>query len=161
MTDLATYYASAPTDEVAIATLRIITPGLPEIRLCDGFEDFNFGVDGVLQPFEACQLTVALPAKNTSGQQTLSFGTGGIVDLAQQRVDAAIAADEVITLVFAEYFLSDRMNPTTRPLTMVLHGGQFAGDDMEFAGSYQDLLNLRWSREMYTTENAPGLRYMT
>ena len=44
---------------------------------------------------------------------------------------------------------------------MVLQGGQFAGDDLQFEGSYQDLLNMRWSREMYTTENAPGLRYLT
>ena len=161
MTTQETWYASAPTSEVAIATLRIITPGEPEIRICDGFEDFNFGVDGVLQPFEACQLTITLPAKNTSGQQTLSFGTGGIVDLAQQRVDAAIAADAVITLVFAEYLISDRMTPMSRPLVMVLQGGQFAGDDLQFEGSYQDLLNMRWSREMYTTENAPGLRYLT
>lgn len=161
MTILETYYASAPTDQIAVATLRITTPGLPEIRLCDGFEDFNFGIDGALYPFEACQLAINLPAKNTSGQQTLGFGTGGIVDLAQQCVDAAIAADTVITLVFAEYFLSDRMNPTSRPLIMTLQGGQFAGDDMQFEGSYQDLLNLRWPREMYTTESAPGLRYIT
>lgn len=161
MTDKDVYNASAPTDEVAIATLRIITPGQPEIRICDGFEDFNFGIDGVLQPFEACQLAINLPARNTSGQQSLTFGTGGINDLAEQWVDAAIAADAVITMIFAEYFLSDRMNPNSRPLRMVLQGGQFVGDDMQFEGSYQDLLNMRWPRELYTTETAPGLRYMT
>lgn len=161
MNILETYYASAPTDQIAVATLRIITPGLPEVRLCDGFENFNFGVDGVLQPFEACHLVIALPAKNTSGQQVLSFGTGGIVDVARQYVDAANEADEVITLVFAEYLLSDRMTPMSRPLVMTNQGGQFAGDDLDFAGSYQDLLNFRWPRDMYTTEKAPGLRYMT
>lgn len=161
MTTQDVWHASAPTDDVAVATLRFITPGQPEIRICDGFEDLNFGIDGVLQPFEACQLTITLPAKNTSGQQTLAFGTGGINDLAQQRVDAAIAADSIVTLVFAEYLISDRMTPMSRPLTMVLQGGQFAGDDLQFEGSYQDLLNMRWSREMYTTETAPGLRYIT
>jgi hypothetical protein len=63
--------------------------------------------------------------------------------------------------VFAEYLFSDRTTPMSRPLTMVLQGGQFAGDDIQFEGSYQDLLNMRWSREMYTTETAPGLRYIT
>lgn len=161
MSETEVYYASAPTDEVAVATLRFITPGQPEIRICDGFEDLNFGVDGVLQPFEACQLTITLPAKNTSGQQTLAFGTGGINDQVQQRVDVTIASDAVVTLVFAEYLISDRMNPMSRPLTMELQGGQFAGDDVQFEGSYQDLLNMRWSRELYTTLTAPGLRYMT
>jgi len=161
MTDKDVYNASAPTDEVSVATLRIVIPGQPEIRICDGFEDFNFGIDGVLQPFEACQLVLNLPAKNTSGQQTLTFGTGGIVNTVQQYVDAAIAADVPISMIFAEYFISDRMTPNARPLTMILQGGQFAGDDMQFEGSYQDLLNLRWSRQMYTTETAPGLRYFT
>src|SRR5690606_20410851 len=161
MSETEIYYASAPSDRLAIATLRVITPGEPEIRICDGFEDFNFGVDGVLQPFEACQLVIKLPAKNTSGQQALTFGTGGINHIAQQKVDAAIAADVAVTLVFAEYFLHDRMTPMSRPLTMPLHGVQFADIDIQFEGSYQDLLNLRWSREIYTTDNAPGLRYIT
>lgn len=161
MTETAVYYASAPTDELAIATFQFLAPGQDPIRICDGFENFNFGVSGVLQPFEACQLTVTLPARNTTGQQTLVFGTGGINDLAQMRVDAAISANAVVTLVFAEYLISDRMNPMSRPLTMVLQGGQFAGDDVQFEGSYQDLLNMRWPHDLYTTVTAPGLRYMT
>ena len=161
MSEAEIYYASAPIDEIAVATLRLLTPGKPEIRICDGFEDLNFGIDGVLQPFEACQLVINLPAKNTSGQQTLVFGTGGINHIAQQHVDTAIASDAVIGLVFAEYLVSDRMNPMSRPLTMVLQGGRFAGDDLQFEGSYQDLLNMRWPRDMYTTLTAPGVRYIT
>ncbi len=161
MTLLATYYASAPTDEVKICALRVLVPGHDEIRICDGFEDQSLGVNGVLQPFTAASLAITLPSRNTTGQQVLSFGMAGVDGVAQRNIDDALEADVIVTLEFLEYFVSDKMNPVSRPLTMVLQGGVFQDGQLQFDGSYQDLLNRRWPWELYTTENAPGLRYMS
>lgn len=162
MTTLSEYYASAPTDELKINTLVIDAreAGKGFLRLCDGFEDQNLGVEGVLVPFEACSLSVSLPARNTSGQQELAFSVGGANHIAQEYIDAATETDALITMRFREYFISDKMNPVSE-IEMVLVGGAFEGDMCQFTGSFQDLLNLRWPRQLYTINNAPGLQYFT
>lgn len=163
MTTLSEWYASAPTHELMISALTIDgrEGGGAEdyVRLCDGFEDMNLGVDGVLQPFQACSLALSLPARNTSGQQELTFAVGGINPQAQAYVDAATEAGTPITIRLRQYMLTDKMNPANE-LELKLKGGVFEGEQAQFVGSYQDLLNQRWPRELYTTINAPGLVYM-
>ena len=60
MTILAEWYASAPTDDVAISTLEIRVPGMEPLRICNGFEDQVLGVDGVMVLFEAGPLSVEI-----------------------------------------------------------------------------------------------------
>lgn len=157
---LSVVYASAPTDELIIQSLEIIIPGVETTRICNGFTDYSLGIDGVLVPFEPGGLTVSLPAKNTTGQQTLAFGFSGVNGRAQRNVDAALAANVIVIMNYREYLLSDLMNPAHRPYRMELSGGSFEFDTVSFEGSYYDLLNTRWPRFRYTTETAPGLRYM-
>lgn len=160
MTAVAIWYASAPTDEVAIATIEINVPGKPPIRVCNGFEDQYLGVDGVPQLFEAGSLSVSLPAKNTTGQQTLRFGIAGVDGIAQRHVDDALAAGEVVTMTYRMYLASDTSAPAERPRVMTVVGGHFEGGEVVFEGSYFDLLNSAWPRERYTAETAPGIQYL-
>lgn len=161
MTAVAVWYASAPTDEVAIATIEIQVPGKDPIRICNGFDDLWLGVDGTPQFFEAGSLSVALPAKNTTGQQTLRFGIPGVNGIAQRHVDEALEADEVVTMIYRMYLLSDTSAPAERPRVMTVNGGHFEGFEAVFEGSYYDLLNSRWPRDSYTAETAPGLKYLS
>lgn len=161
MTILKTVYASAPTDEILIPTLEIRVPGMEPLRICNGYEDRWPYVDGVPQFFEAGPLSVALPAKNTTGQQTLRFGVSGVEGIAQRYVDAALESGEVSTMVFREYLLSDPTAPARMPYVMTIVGGAFEGPDATFEGSYYDLLNSAWPRERYTAETAPGIEYLS
>lgn len=161
MTILATVYASAPTDELIIPTLEIRVPGLDPLRICNGFEDQWLYVDGVPQLFEAGPLSISLPSKNSTGQQTLRFGVSGVEGQAQRYVDAALAASGPSTMVFREYLLSDRTAPARRPYVMTIVGGAFEGAGATFEGSYYDLLNSAWPRERYTDESAPGIKYLS
>lgn len=160
MTMVAVWYASAPTDEVAIASLEINVPGHDPIRICNGYEDQWLGIDGVYRFFEAGSLSVALPAKNTTGQQTLSFGVPGVNGIAQRYVDDALEAGEVVTMTYRMYLVSDKSAPAERPRVMTVVGGGFEGADATFEGSYYDLLNSAWPRERYTVESAPGVQYL-
>lgn len=160
MTILAVVYASAPTDEVIIPTLEIQLPGGAPIRICVGFEDQYLGVDGAYQMFEAGSLSISLPSKNTSGQQTLAFGVAGVNGRAQRYVDQALESGVRIPLIYREYLESDKSAPARRPYTLVLSGGEFEGDEAQFEASYYDLLNTSWPRERYTAATAPGLRYL-
>src|SRR5690554_4357054 len=98
MTEVAVWYASAPTDEVAIASIEVNVPGKEPIRICNGFEDHWLGVDGVLRLFESGSLSVSLPARNATGQQTLRFGVPGVSGVAQRYVDDALATGEIVTM---------------------------------------------------------------
>jgi len=160
MTILSVVYASAPAGEVIIATLEIVVPGHPPIRICDGFENHMLGVDGQLVQFEAGSLQVALPARNTRGQQTLSFGVSNVNGIAQRYVDDALEAGELVRLIYRAYLESDKSAPAERPRTMTLTGGQFERGEAVFEAGYYDLLNAAWPRERYTAESAPGLKYL-
>lgn len=159
MTILSVVYASAPTDEVIIPTLEI---GLPTqlVRVCTGFEDQLLGVNGEMVWFQAGNLQVALPAKSTTGQQTLSFGVWNVNEQAQRYVQEALDSGLQVNVTYREYLVSDKSAPASRPLAMVLTGGIFEGDEVQFEASYQDILNTAWPRERFTSETAPGLRYL-
>lgn len=160
MTILAVAYASAPTDEVIIPSLQIVVPGEPIIRICNGYENQLLGVDGVLQEFEAGTLSISLPSKDTSGQQMLAFGISNVNGEVQRLLDKAIASNEQIPLVYAEYLLSDPSAPAKRPYRLTVTGGTLKGGDAQIQASYYDLLNSAWPRERYTSKTAPGVRYM-
>lgn len=160
MTAVAIWYASAPTHEVAISTIEIQIPNKTPIRVCDGFEDLWLTVDGTPRLFEAGSLSVSLPAKNTTGQQTLRFAIAGVNGLAQRHVDDALSAGQPVTMVYRMYLASDTSAPAERPRTMSVIGGSFEGGECVFDCSYYDILNSAWPRERYTAETAPGIVYM-
>lgn len=159
MTILSVVYASAPTDEVIIPTLEIQTPQ-EWLRICTGFEDQLLGVDAEMVWFQAGNLQVALPAKNTSGQQTLKFGVWNVNGRAQRYVQEVLAAGVQVPVIYREYLASDKTAPARQPRVMTLIGGQFEGDEAAFECGYHDLLNARWPRERYTAQTAPGLKYL-
>ncbi|KAA0910689.1 DUF1833 family protein [Pusillimonas sp. ANT_WB101] len=159
MTILSVVYASAPAGETIIPAIKIVVPGRPAIRICADFADHMLGLDGVYESFEGGSLSVSLPAKNASGQQTLRFGVGNVNGQAQRYVDDALEAGSKVTLIYFEYLESDKSAPARRPYTMTIVGGKFEGVEAQFDASYQDLLNYAWPRERYTAESAPGLKY--
>jgi hypothetical protein len=151
-------YASAPTGEVLIPTLEIQTPQ-ETLRICTGFEDHWLGVDGQMALFQAGNLQVALPAKNTSGQQTLKFGLWNVSGRARRYVNEVLESGARAPVIYREYLSSDKSAPAKQPRILSLLGGQFEGDEAVFECGYYDLLNSRWPREPYSAENAPGLKY--
>ena len=160
MTLLSVVYASRPTDEVIIPTLEIQVPGHDPIRICADFDDHMLGVDGQLVQFEGGNLQVALPASNTTGQQTLTFGVSNVNGIAQRYVDDALEAGDRVTIIYREYLVSDPSAPARRPYVMALTGGAFENGEAQFEAGYYDTLNTAWPRDRYTVESAPGLKYL-
>lgn len=159
MSILEVVYASSPTGAIIVPTLEIKTPTQGSIFLCNGFENLLLGVDGVMREFEAGNLEISLPAKDSSGNQSLSFGVYAGNGRAQRYVDEALESGQHVTLIFREYLLSDPSQPAKRPVSMIVRGGQFEGDAVVFDAGYYDILNTRWPRDSYTAETAPGLKY--
>lgn len=160
MSILQEVYASNPAGSMIIPTLEISIAELPSIRICTGFEDKLLGVDGVMQLFEAGSLSITLPNKNTSGMQTLSFGVAGVNEQVQKYFDQALATGQSVKVTYREYLESDMAQPARKPYVMELLGGALEGGEAQLSAGFFDVLNLRWPREIYTAENAPGIRYL-
>lgn len=160
MTYLAVVYASAPSAEVIIPTLELSPPGDEPIRICNGFEDQTVTLEtDQLATFQAGPVEVGLPARNTSGQQRLTFGVANVTGFAQQAVERSLESGARVPVVYREYLHSDLSAPAARPIRMVLTGGVFEGIQLQLTAAYYDLLNTAWPRDRYTAEFAPGLKY--
>ena len=160
-TVLKTVYVSAPTNNSIISTLDIELPGNQHIRLLNGFEEMMLGVDGQLQLFEPCGMDISLPAKNSSGNQSLNFSVGVLNDEeVSKMVAAALDEGQPVYVTYREYLESDHSAPASAPVRMNLLGGEFNDDSLGIEASYYDLLNTAWPRERYTLLNAPGTKYL-
>lgn len=160
MTVLRTWHASAPTDEVQYHTVEINIAGQAPIRIVRGYENMYFGVDGVMRLFEAGGIELALPAKNTTGQQRLNFTLAGIEETIQRYIDGALETDQSVMITYRVYLKSDLTEPAQRRLRMEIKGGQLEGDESVFECGFYDLLNAAWPRPQYDSNNAPGLKYL-
>jgi hypothetical protein len=161
VTILAVVYASAPPAEVLIPTLEITHDSIAPIRLCAGFEDVVAEIeDGSSVRFEATAIGIALPKRDTSGQQHLTFALDGVSGIAQQRLDEALEAGGQVTITYRTYLASDLTAPAEPALVMTLVSGRFERATVQLQAAYYDLLNYAWPRDRYTAEFAPGIKYL-
>lgn len=158
MTILSTVYASAPAAEVIIPTLEIRTP--TPIYTCAGFEDQEVTLeDGTDVTFTASGLDVSLPARNDTGQQTLTFAIENVTGIAQREIELAIENGSRIPVIYRPYLSSDLSAPAEAPIKLNLSGADFRGSTVQVTCSYQDPINTAWPRLRYTADFAPGLVY--
>lgn len=160
MTILEQVYASG--GDVLLNTLELSCSAWAEpILLCDGFEDQACVTeDGRAVTFIASGIAVALPARGTSGGQTLTFAIDNVTGEAQQKVDAALEAEERMVLTYRCYLASDKSAPAEAPYRMTVLSGQIKGPSVQVEAGYYDLINAAWPRDLYTTDFAPGLKYL-
>jgi hypothetical protein len=159
-TALKLLYAGSDLTTVRILTLDIELPGDEHIRLANSYEDHMLGVEGVMQRFEACGMDIALPARDTSGNQYLQFALGVVDGRAHRLISDALDTGKPAYLVYREYLDADTSAPAAAPKRMLITGGDMSGSTLQVEASYFDLLGITWPRDRYTVENAPGTKYM-
>ncbi|MBA1249839.1 DUF1833 family protein [Pseudomonas luteola] len=160
MSVLERLYASGGP-EVIIDTLELSCPAWDEsIYLCRGYEDLVATTEaGATVIFQASGIDIALPKKDNSGDQSLTFAIDNVTGEAQQRIDEALDARASVSLVYRAYVSADLTAPAERPYRMKALGGAMQGTTIQLTAGYYDLLNLAWPRRRYTLAFAPGLRY--
>lgn len=151
--------AGADLTTARIHTLDIELPGGEHVRLALGYENLSLGVDGVAQWFEACQLDLALPNRDTSGNQTLRFSLDLNDGRANRLIRDALESGEPASVVYREYLSIDTSAPAKAPQRMLILGGDLNNNAMQIEGSYYDLLNLLLTRDRFTAAAAPGVKY--
>jgi hypothetical protein len=160
MTVLETVFASGGND-VVIPTLELTCNAWSNtILLCAGFENQTcITEDARTLTFQASGIAVALPKRDTSGMQMLTFAIDNVTGEAQQLIDAALEAGEIINMTFRHYLASDKSAPAANPLRFVVREGSMRGASVQIKAAFFDMINTAWPRRYYTTDFAPGLRY--
>lgn len=154
-------YASAPTDAILLQTLDIRVSGETPVLVCSGYRDVTATLETSEEvTFEAGNLAITLPEKSDSGQQTLNFGIWNATGRAQGIIEAAIESGAQVPIVYREYLASDLSAPQHSPLPFIMVGGEFKGIGLQIEASYYDILNTRWPRQIYDSNNAPGIKYL-
>lgn len=160
MTALEVVYASG--GDIIVSTLEISCPAWNKtLYLVQDYEDFRATTEaGKTVTFLASSIDVALPVKDNSGAQTLTFVIDNVTGEAQQLLDASLAAEARVTLVYREYLASIPGEPADRPYRMTSFGGTMDGPTVQVEAGYYDLINMMWNRDRYTTDFAPGLTHL-
>ncbi|WP_217476620.1 DUF1833 family protein [Stutzerimonas stutzeri] len=160
MTVLEQVYASG--GDVLINTLELSCAAWAEsILLCEGFDNQAcITEDGRAVTFIGSGIAVELPDRGTSGGQTLTFAIDNVTGEAQQNIDAALEAEERMILTYRCYLASDKSAPAEAPYRMTVLDGEINGSTVQVEAGYYDLINSAWPRDLYTTEFAPGLKYL-
>jgi hypothetical protein len=161
MTILETLYASGGPD-VRIITLELTSDAWAEpILICNGFEDQTCVTeDARILTFIAAGIDVALPKKNNTGGQTLTFAIDNITGEAQRLIDDALEAEERVIMTYRTYVSSDKSAPAEAPFRFVVRAGQMQGTAVQVQAGFFDAINTRFPRKLYDMNFAPALRYL-
>ena len=160
MSVLEQVYASG--GDVIIRALEINCAAWAEpILLCDGYDDIAvIDEGGRALIFEAAAFSAVEPERSNSGSETLDFAVDGVLGEAQQKIDAALEAEERITLTARKFLASNLLEPAEKPYRMTILGGEMNGGSVQLQAGFFDLINRQWPRDVYSTEFSPGLRYL-
>lgn len=160
MTILSRLYASGGT-EVLIPTLELeCTAWAAPERICHGFEDITAtDENGVAKTYQAGGIQLALPKRDTTGTQLLTFAVDNVSGRAQQLLDASIEAQARVRLTFRQYLSTDLSAPADRPLKFDVRDMVMQGSVVQITAAFFDLINTAWPRRYYTAEFAPGIKY--
>ncbi|MAD76697.1 MAG: hypothetical protein CML20_18230 [Rheinheimera sp.] len=155
-------YASAPVNDLPIHTLELQADSFGVIRLCNGFDNVNAGIEGgEIVLFEASGMGVSLPSRAVKGRQDLQFQLDNVSGEALEKVDAAKEAGDKVKVIYRVYTASDLTEPAEPPVEMIAVSVQATAMRVNVVASFNDLVNRAWPRDRYTPDVAPGLKYFS
>jgi hypothetical protein len=160
LTILNTIYASG--GDVIIPTLELTCAAWDApLLLCRGYEDHTCTTeDDRTLTFLASAIDVALPAKDNRGAQNLNFAIDNVTGEAQRLIDQALEAEERVILTYREFLASDKSTPAAPPFIFTVLSGRMVGSSVQITAGFFNAIGTAWPRDLYTTEFAPGIKYL-
>ena len=158
---LSRVYASAPTDDAALALMQFDCSAWPApIRLAVSARDETVTLPGgEVATFRWSGLSINLPNQKASGSQDLSFSIGGATADVLIAVDDALDADAPVTATLYLYTQKYRDAPQKTPLTLEVVSIISDDDAVQGGARMRDVVNARFPNLRYTPDNTPGLKY--
>ena len=109
----------------------------------------------------ACGITVALPKRDASGAQSLTFALDGVRPQATQLLRLSRDAGAPVRVTYRPYLYSDLSEPADQPFYFIARKFNAASNHVEITAGLFDLIDMRWPRIVYDSNTAPGLKYIS
>ena len=148
--------ASGGTDAIINSLELTAQSWLEPIWLCDGF------VDTVLagRLARATGMAISLPKKDATGAQQLRFALENVRGEVSSLVRKSIANQETVRLIYRPFVSSDLDNPADNPLHMIVKSVTIKGTTVDVTAGFFNLIDTQYPRRVYSSEFAPGLKYL-
>ena len=104
-------------------------------------------------------MDVALPKRDASGAQNLTFALDGVRPEATRLLRQSHSAGDHINLTYRPYLASDKSEPAEQPYYFIVRSFSAKADHVEVTAGLFDLIDMRWPRIVYDSSTAPGLKY--
>lgn len=154
MSILKRLYASGGP-EIIYTTLEI-TDGVETYWLLKGMEDMILGG----QLYTGLGIDVALPKRNASGMQDLTFAIDNTTGEVGRLLREALSAGRQIIVTLREFTSDDVSVPARNPITFNVKTGSINNSTAQITAGYFDLLNTAWPRRIYDLAVFRGLTYL-
>lgn len=158
---LETVYASV-TDDIQYHTLELQNPAFPDgvLRWVQGFDDKTFYLEnGLLAEFDAMPFAVSLPSSSVRGDQDLQFQLDNISGEVLQSIRTVLSEKTKISVIYRVYLESQNL-PAQTAVKMTATGFSANYYSVNISANFHDFVNREWPSKRYTSDNAPGLKYL-
>lgn len=160
MSILAQVYAQG--GDVILHTLELTSTawGSDPIVLVKDYQDHTITAeDGRELLARATGMAIALPKRDTTGAQDLTFALDGVRPEATRLVRQAQEAQAVVRVIYRCYLYSDLSEPAEPPLYLIARRYTAQMDHIEVTAGLFDLIDMRWPRMVYDSNTAPCLEF--
>ena len=107
----------------------------------------------------ASGMAVALPKRDATGAQDITFALDGVRPEATRLLRQAQDAGEEVRLTYRCYLYSDLSEPAEQPHYFIVRRFVAQADHIEVTAGLFDFIDMRWPRMLYDSNTAPGLKY--
>lgn len=161
MSILARLYAEGG-NEVILNTLEITCAAWEEpIVLVRDYVDHVITTEnGRTLTAVASGMQVALPKRDASAAQKLTFAIDGVRSEATKLMRDAHNSGEIIQLTLRVYTSNDLTEPAETPITFSVDAIRIAGTRIDLTAALFDMIDMRWPREVFNSQTAPMIKYI-
>lgn len=160
MSVLAQVYAQG--GDVILHTIELTSEawGTDPIVLVRDYQDHEITTeDGRVLTAKASGMDVALPKRDASGAQNITFALDGVRPEATRLLRQAQESNSKISLTYRSYLYSDLSEPAEQPYFFIVRSFTAQADTVQITAGLFDIIDMRWPRKVYDSNTAPGLKY--
>lgn len=107
----------------------------------------------------ASGMAVALPKRDATGAQDITFALDGVRPEATRLLRQSQDAGAEVRLTYRCYLYSDLSEPAEQPHYFIVRRFVAQADHIEVTAGLFDFIDMRWPRVLYDSNTAPGLKY--
>lgn len=149
-------------DDVILHTLELNSTGWPApVVLVQDFSDHDITTEDARQlTAQASGMSVALPSRDNTTAQKLTFAIDGVRQRATGLIRQSLVSQETIKLTYRVYLASSLLLPAEPPIHLDVHAVKASANRVEVTAGLFDLIDMKWPRDVFNSINAPALRFM-